>query len=140
MTPRGIGYLAGRMTGVDGYNYDEFNSVAKLLRGRGFRLNNPAEHFGGDASLPRSAYIRQAVLTVLASDYVICLPGWETSQGASLEVDIAVELGCPIYEFDPVTQSIAQVMVTTRPARKAPEAHQPTGYPATKKLVSKIGW
>jgi hypothetical protein len=97
------GYLAGSMTKQreQGWNYTQFNHWAAVLRCSGHTIHNPAEHFDGDTTLPRSMYIRAAVESVLKSDYVILLPGWEISNGANLEVDLAIELGLPIFELHP---------------------------------------
>lgn len=96
-----VGYIAGPMTVARraDWNYGEFNRVAGLLRRSGRYINNPAEHFGGDTTLPRIQYLRAAVTAVMESDYVVLLPGWEASPGANLEVDIAIELGLPLFEF-----------------------------------------
>jgi hypothetical protein len=36
---------------------------------------------------------------VLASDRVVVLPGWERSEGAKLEVAVALTAGIPVYRF-----------------------------------------
>lgn len=95
-----IGYLAGPMTGYSGFNYGVFASVANDLRKAGLFILNPAEHYGGIDSLPRAIYLRADIPNVLVADYLVMLPGWETSSGANLEVDIALEMGKPIFLFE----------------------------------------
>ena len=93
-----VGYLAGPMTGHPDSNYAEFALTATLLRGSGLSILNPAEHYGGDASLPREMYLRIDIHAVLSSDYVVLLPDWQQSPGANLEVDVALGMGLPLYE------------------------------------------
>ncbi len=47
-------YIAGPMTGLPGWNYSAFNAAAKTLRDIGIKVENPAEHYGGDTSRPRA--------------------------------------------------------------------------------------
>jgi len=94
-----VGYLAGPMTGYPNSNYAEFALTAGLLRGSGLSILNPAEHYGGDASLPREMYLRIDIHAVLSSDYVVLLPDWQQSPGANLEVDVALGMGLPLYEL-----------------------------------------
>lgn len=95
-----IGYLAGPMTGFAGFNYGTFASVAADLRKAGLFILNPAEHYGGIDNLPRTIYLRADIPNVLVADYLVMLPGWEASSGANLEVDIALEMGKPVYLFE----------------------------------------
>ena len=99
-------YIAGPMTGLPGYNFDAFNEAEKQLRGEGYEVNNPAEHFGGNTDLPRSTYMKEAYKAVLKSDVVFVLPGWRESLGATDEVLIALHSGIQVLEFrgrQPVT-------------------------------------
>ena len=120
-----IGYLAGTMTGRVGFNYDSFNLTASTLRHAGLYILNPAEHYGGIDSLPRSIYLRADIPNVLVADYLVMLPGWETSQGANLEVDIALEMGKPIYLFTEYPQwdcwelTLAPISLRPRPPRQS---------------------
>ena len=95
-----VGYLAGPMTGYPNSNYAEFALTAGLLRGSGLSILNPAEHYGGDASLPREMYLRIDIHAVLSSDYIVLLPDWQQSPGANLEVDVALGMGLPLYELE----------------------------------------
>lgn len=107
--PSGVGYLCGPMTGHPNYNYDLFNGTAHALRMQGKTIHNPAEHYGGDTTLARPFYIRAAVLAVLNSDYLVLLPGYESSAGARLEVLLALEMGLPLFRYTPETGTLEHV-------------------------------
>jgi hypothetical protein len=113
------GYIAGRMTGVPNWNYDQFNAVAALLRRWYHDIENPAEHFGGDQHRTRAEYLRAALEALLHCDYVVLLPGWEQSYGANLEVDVALELGLDFYEFVGTPEGFWYLQVTK------PDRHRP---------------
>ena len=91
-------YLAGPMTGHEGYNYHAFNSVAERLRSSGRTVLNPAENHGGRTDLSYAEYLREAIGQVLQADELWVLPEWETSRGARLEVNIARVLDLPVKE------------------------------------------
>lgn len=109
-------YLAGPMTGLPEFNYPAFNSAAELLReDRRNYVVNPAENFNGHTGHERWMYIDESVdqiqglakVNYSSTDecMVVTLDGWAESPGACLEVDLAHQLGLPIYElncvFDP---------------------------------------
>lgn len=89
-------YVSGPMTGLPEYNYPAFNYLAAELRADGHEVCNPAEFFGGDATRTRAEYIRESVVQLLECDMVVTLPGWELSEGACLEIQLAKELEYPI--------------------------------------------
>lgn len=91
-------YIAGPMSNIEDYNYAAFHAAEEQLRDEGYEVNNPARNFGGNTSLPYTAYIEQAIRDVLASDWIFCLPGWRQSVGARTEVHVAATLGKPVYE------------------------------------------
>jgi len=84
-------YLAGPRTGLPNNNYPEFNRIADYLRRQGFHVENPAEN-----DLPESSswadYMRAAIGQLIKCDVVVQLEGWEKSEGARLETDIALRL------------------------------------------------
>jgi hypothetical protein len=104
-------YIAGPMTGLPDYNYPAFHAAAKRLREQGHEVENPAESFGGDQSLPWQRYLRSAIIQVCICDAVAVLPGWQQSKGATLETHIARSLGMPVLDaetLEPVNESAAQ--------------------------------
>lgn len=84
-------YLAGPMTGLPENNYPEFNRIADYLRRQGFHVENPAEN-----DLPENSswadYMRVAIGQLIKCDVVVQLEGWEKSEGARFETDIALRL------------------------------------------------
>jgi hypothetical protein len=91
-------YIAGPMTGVPEFNHPAFRAAAKLLRGRGYVVENPAENFGGETGHPYADYMRAAVLQVLSVDAMALLPGWKNSNGARMEVAIGRALGLGFFD------------------------------------------
>lgn len=91
-------YIAGPMTGYPEFNHPAFHAKAKELRDEGFEVINPAEH---DAEIgtdkPWDTYLRRdLVLVAEQCDRIVCLPGWQDSKGASLEVYVGRQLGFEI--------------------------------------------
>ena len=96
-------YLSGAMTGVPEFNFPAFNEAAAAWRACGYRVTNPAEGFNGKTDLPRNVYLREDILILVDDreglvDAVAVLPGWQASQGASLEVSIARALSIPVLD------------------------------------------
>ncbi len=91
-------YISGPMTGAPNYNYPAFGAAAQQWRALGWGVVNPAESFGGDASRPRSDYMRTDLEHLLTVDAIAMLPGWQDSAGARLEHAIAGELGLDVLD------------------------------------------
>jgi hypothetical protein len=89
-------YLSGPMTGLPDYNRPAFNKVAEELRAKGKSVFNPADIGPKENIMPRAWYMRKDLEGLMKSDSVYVLPGWDTSEGAKLEVAIAKELELPI--------------------------------------------
>ena len=92
-------YLAGQMSGLDGYGFDSFAEATKVLRDMGIVVMSPAETAGGVAHLPRNWYFRFDFAVIGVCDAVVVLPSWTKSQGAQAEVVHATEIGVPVYEY-----------------------------------------
>lgn len=90
-------YLAGPMSGLPDFNYPLFNRYAALLRERGHVVFNPAEAHDGEVGLPLEKYFETDLPEVCRADALAVLPGWEESNGATLEIDLARHLGKPVY-------------------------------------------
>lgn len=111
-------YVCGKMTGVDEYNYPKFNETAKMLRGRGYRVKNPAEIVGED-HWGWVEYMRKALHKLIDCDTIYVLCGHETSKGAKTEIQLALQLGMKIiYEVDTVNTDVKSnpnTMFQTKP-------------------------
>jgi hypothetical protein len=97
--PEPVYYISGPMTGFDGFNYEYFNTIARMLRNYGHQVINPAENFDGDSSRHRSEYMRLDVQHVLYSTDIVLLPNWQQSSGARLEAEIALQIGLNIWSL-----------------------------------------
>lgn len=93
-------YVAGPMTGIAGFNYPAFNAAAEELAVRGYEVLNPvdAELANPTPGTPQAWdwYMRRAIAMVIQADALSVLPGWQKSEGANLEVEIATQLGLDI--------------------------------------------
>ena len=78
-------YISGPISGLPDFNYGAFHKAAALIREQGMEAINPAELHGGDTSLPREAYLREDIPSVVAADRLLLLKGWEKSIGATTE-------------------------------------------------------
>jgi len=86
------------MTGVPDFNHSLFNTIAHILRVRGYIIDNPAESFGGDTSKDPADYIRADLQQIMMGDFIVLLPGWEESPGAAIETSVASALKLDFYE------------------------------------------
>lgn len=92
-------YLAGPMRGHHHYNFPSFDSAAKQLRAHGHTIMSPADMDRADGfdetrdtleSFDLEAAIFRDLRAVIDTDCTCLLPGWETSQGATLERQFAM--------------------------------------------------
>ncbi len=102
-------YLAGPMRGHPELNFPRFHEEAAWLRSKGWKIFSPARRDEADPVLNGhwtvnekrglDYYMQYDLAAVAQTQAVICLPGWETSQGARLETMVAVELAHPVFEI-----------------------------------------
>jgi hypothetical protein len=112
-------YISGPMTGYPDWNYPAFNEAAEFLKSKGYEVFNPAEIFEGRTDLPRHVYMKEDIKALLECDTVMLLKGWEESQGALLEVDIAFEIGLPVLELDLTAVGDQKVKVVENVRRRS---------------------
>ena len=105
-------YLAGPMSGRPNYNFDEFNRITGILRDRGVRVLNPAETAGGVQDLGRQWYFKYDFGVIALCDAVLCMPEWDTSEGAKAEVVYASEIGVPVLLIDEEGTLTGEIDVT----------------------------
>lgn len=104
-SPRITVYVSGPMTGIQDWNFPEFERFAKAIRGlSGFFVWSHHEVFGGDTTLTRSEYLRADYEQLLTmdpkTDRIAMMPGWRGSEGAMRELLIAVDMGIDRFEVD----------------------------------------
>lgn len=102
-------YVAGPMRGHPGRNKVAFYESTNALRRRGMTVVSPAEMDEEYGNLPDGApgvwepvdqlAIRRDIEALFECDAVVVLPGWETSDGATLEVSVAVAAGIPVHLY-----------------------------------------
>jgi Domain of unknown function (DUF4406) len=90
-------YIAGPMTGLPGFNYANFNAIAKELRRLGCEVENPAEN-PDPPGKAWTGYMRMAIAQLVKCDTLALLPNWHTSRGADLERRIALEIGLRVVD------------------------------------------
>lgn len=97
-------YISGPMRGIHNFNYDTFNQVEEALyrwwnsTNGDFTVINPARNFGGDTTLQIATYMDADLRQVLDADTIVLLPGWRDSEGAKLEVRVALATAKRFYE------------------------------------------
>lgn len=99
-TKRGVVYIAGPMTGLPDCNFEAFNTAAKEWEIRGWHVLNPATHLNGTMEGTYALYMRASIHDLLIADAIALLPGWEDSQGATLEATIADRLNLNFFEAE----------------------------------------
>lgn len=89
-------YIAGPMTGLPEFNKPAFHTKADELREEGFTVLNPAILPDG---LEHHEYMQICLPMVQVSDAIYMLSGWESSKGALMEHDLAMDIGLSVtYE------------------------------------------
>lgn len=92
-------YIAGPMSGLPNANYPAFNAAAHQLRGRGWKVENPAENPEPECK-SWLGYMRMSLVQISRVDAVVLLPGWEGSRGARIEWQIAEGLGLKVLPLE----------------------------------------
>lgn len=94
-----IVYLSGPMSGIEDWNFPAFDAAAKTLREIGYRVINPAD-FGAHERHTWSDRVARDLSLLPNAGLLVQLPGWESSEGAKLERDVALKFGLSIWSFE----------------------------------------
>lgn len=84
-------YLAGPISGIKDRNREAFAAAQRALERKGYTVVNPLVLNPQPA--PWAECMRRDIPHMLGCDTIALLPGWEQSEGATLEHDIAEKLG-----------------------------------------------
>lgn len=87
------------MSGLPDFNYPAFEEAAREMRGFGWEVISPNENHGGRTDLPREEYFRTDIPQLVTCDAILMLNGWQKSEGAKLELDVARACGIRALRF-----------------------------------------
>jgi hypothetical protein len=91
-------YIAGPITGQDGYNHEAFYRAEIDWKQKGWAVINHIELDEGFFEGEWLSYILRDLPYVEKADAIAMLPGWETSSGARIERLVAEKLNKRVYE------------------------------------------
>lgn len=91
-------YLAGPMRGYEDFNKPAFDKASADLRSRGWRVFNPMD-LGTDQETVGDYLKHELPFICAEADAIICLPGWEDSEGSNLEVHCARVCNVPVLAY-----------------------------------------
>lgn len=117
-------YLSGPMRGYAQYNYPAFHHYAKTIRSKGHVVISPAEmdleidktdihSVTADTPPPYSFshYMKRDLPAICDCEAIATMPGWEKSQGATLEVYVARKLGKLILNAETLEPHSTEVTI-----------------------------
>ena len=86
-------YISGRISGDKEY-FQKFADAEAMLRALGWWVLNPAKL---DPGMDIRRIMGIDLAQVLGADAVYALPDWHNSEGAEIEVRVALRCGIPVY-------------------------------------------
>lgn len=91
-------YISGPMKGIPNDNREAFWEAEKKIKEKTNDLIfNPANFPMG---WTREEYLRKDIEGLCQCNVMVLLPGFEKSDGCKLEMNVAVNIGIPIFSFD----------------------------------------
>lgn len=92
-------YIAGKITGEDWKEAKaKFSNVQRILEEYGYDVENPCDHQIENGTW--EMYMRQGLKAMLECGGVFALDNWKESRGASIEVQLALDLGMFVFYED----------------------------------------
>lgn len=88
-------FISGKMTGEPNYNLLAFKAAEIELSNLDNTVLNPANHIPiyAPESIPHESYMQIAYAMIDACDAVYFLKGWNSSPGATMEMNYATNKG-----------------------------------------------
>lgn len=91
-------YVIGAVTGIADDNRPLFEEWRTLLEGN-FNCKAEIPHDTIPAGTPWRDAMRQSIKRMMEADFVAAIEGWRESKGATIELNLARELGIPTIEL-----------------------------------------
>lgn len=92
-------YISGPITGLPLETvYNNFTNAEVRLLEQGYGVVNPLNN-GLPTNATWNEHMRADLKLLLDCDAIYMLDGWEYSRGASLEYDLAIDLGFKLIHF-----------------------------------------
>lgn len=118
MDPSLIYYLSGPMSGIEGYNYSEFERVTDMLEDAGFTIESPHRNPHPEIKLDDAqlwAYMLSLSLRQMSRcNSIILMTGWPQSRGVRRELSIAFKNNWPVFYYDNVTDTVHNMNLRKR--------------------------
>lgn len=98
-----IAYISGPMSGLPYLNYPAFFEAEESLQYQFSKILNPARNSLDEGQKGTwKNWMKKAIALMVSEQttHIILLPGWETSKGALIEVQLAGILGIEILEYN----------------------------------------
>ncbi len=92
-------YISGPMTGYENANEKAFEEAADNLRDLDYMVCNPHDTSTLLGELTHAEYLRFDFERILEADFLVALPGWETSLGALSEILMAVRMDVKVWRW-----------------------------------------
>lgn len=106
-------YISGPMTGLENLNFDKFEEAEEKLKKFNFEIFNPhklsefkTEEFkelikDQKSHIVWEHYMKVDIQIMLREcEFLVVLPGWEHSRGATMEIFIAKSLGMIVIDYN----------------------------------------
>jgi len=99
-------YISGKVTGLNYYKtYKKFKAAERILRNEGFATVNPMRHVPHGTEWSKT--MRICITELLKCDNIYMLKDWKDSNGARIELGIAIRLGYNIiYQEITINQDV----------------------------------
>lgn len=93
-------YVSGAITGMPDLNRERFKTATETLRTLGFTVVNPHEICHGIPAEDWNECMRKCIIELMYCNMMVMLDGWQLSRGATLEYNLAIQLGIKPIALD----------------------------------------
>jgi hypothetical protein len=91
-------YISGPMAGIPELNYPAFFRAEKHIVALGYEVENPARNPEPPCK-SWEGYMRLSIIQLMRCRILVRLPGWDNSNGANMENEIAQRLNFKIFDL-----------------------------------------